>query len=254
MTGRQVCPAVTAEQMREVDRAMIEDFQIDLVQMMENAGRSVAELAVDAFHPTRILVLAGPGGNGGGGMVAARHLANRGHDVHVILAKPAALLSGVPARQLDILTRMGVPVSSATPPLSLSLVEGFGDIDLIVDALIGYSLIGDPTDPIAALISWANTQLAPVLSVDTPSGLNVTTGIPASPCVQATATLTLALPKTGLLGAAEVGQLYLADISVPPLLYQRMGIDVGNVFGQDPILPLGREPGPQSGWRAEVGR
>src|SRR6516165_2572501 len=71
-------PALTADQMRAVDRAMIEDLHIDLVQMMENAGRNLAELAIRLFSPTTCVVLAGPGGNGGGGLAAARHLTNRG--------------------------------------------------------------------------------------------------------------------------------------------------------------------------------
>jgi hypothetical protein len=100
-------------------------------------------------------------------------------------------------------------------------MDNSGGVDLIVDALIGYSLTGDPAEPFACLIRWANAQPAPVLSLDTPSGLDVTTGVPARPCVRATATLTLALPKTGLPGAREAGHLYLADISVPPLLYRR---------------------------------
>lgn len=83
------------------------------------------------------------------------------------------------------------------------------------------------------MIRWANAQTDPVLSLDTPSGLDVTTGLAADPCVAATATMTLALPKTGLLGPEQVGQLYLADISVPRTLYERMDIDVGPVFADD---------------------
>lgn len=79
-------PAVTAEQMREVHRATIEYFHFELVQMMENAGRGLAELAVDLFTPRRVLVVARPGGNGGGGLVRARHLSNRGVLVRVLLA------------------------------------------------------------------------------------------------------------------------------------------------------------------------
>ncbi|NIJ11913.1 NAD(P)H-hydrate epimerase [Saccharomonospora amisosensis] len=240
MSG-SACPAVTAEQMREVDRAMVEDFHIELGQMMENAGRSLAELAVNTFDPVRVVVLAGPGGNGGGGLVAARHLANRGRDVHVVLAKPADHLGEVPAHQLDILARIGVPIGTAPdPPLRAAEVrgEGLGEGDLIVDTLIGYSLVGSPAEPVAGLVRWANGHAAPVLSLDTPSGLDVTTGVAANPCVRAAATLTLALPKVGLLGSPEVGRLYLADISVPPLVYERMGIEIGNPFGEHPIVSL----------------
>ena len=85
--GRDV-PALTADQMREVDRAMVEDLHIELIQMMENAGRSLAQLAIARFAPARVTVLAGPGGNGGGGLVAARHLLNRGRTVSVVLSDP----------------------------------------------------------------------------------------------------------------------------------------------------------------------
>jgi NAD(P)H-hydrate epimerase len=230
--------AVTAEQMREVDRAMIEDFHIELVQMMENAGRGLAELAVEQFRPRRVLVLAGPGGNGGGGLVAARHLSNRGVQVGVVLAALPDRLGAVPRHQLDILTRMDVP---AAPALGVDLepaLRAHGDVDLVIDALLGYSLAGDPREPFATLIRWVNAQPTPVLSLDTPSGLDVTSGVPAEPCVLATATLTLALPKTGLLHSHQVGRLYLADISVPPALYRRMGIEVGDLFAERPIVQV----------------
>ena len=80
--SRSAVPALTTEQMRAVDRAMVDDLHIELIQMMENAGRTLAELAIARFSPTLVTVLAGPGGNGGGGLVAARHLANR--LVHVV--------------------------------------------------------------------------------------------------------------------------------------------------------------------------
>lgn len=234
MSRQARCPALTAEQMREVDRAMVEDYHIDLVQMMENAGRSVAELAIDAFGPIRAVVLAGSGGNGGGGLAAARHLVNRGVQVQVVLSGDPEKLAPVPAHQLDILWRMEVPVLVALA--STDLPEPDQHVNLVIDALIGYSLAGNPTGITADLIRWANRQQAPVLSVDTPSGLDVTTGEAAEPCISAAVTLTLALPKIGLLDAKQVGKLYLADISVPALLYRRMGISVGNLFASDPIL------------------
>jgi NAD(P)H-hydrate epimerase len=200
-------PALTADQMREVDRLMIEEMHIDLLQMMENAGRNLADLAQQLYAPDRVVVLAGPGGNGGGGLVAARHLANRGVDVQVVLAADDPQFGSASRRQLDIIRRMDVPVA-ADPPDRRT--------DLIIDALIGYSLHGAPRGRTASLIGWGNAQEARVLSLDTPSGLDVTTGAAAAVCMQAHATLTLALPKTGLFGSPQVGRLYLADISVPP--------------------------------------
>ena len=230
--SRSAVPALTTEQMRAVDRAMVEDLHIELVQMMENAGRNLAELAITRFSPTSVTVLAGPGGNGGGGMVAARHLANRGCQVQIVLSEPDRL-TPVPAHQADILTRMGVTIASRAPTA-----------DLVVDALIGYSLRGDPAGTAAQLITWANGQAAPVLALDTPSGLDLTTGTAGSPTVGASATLTLALPKIGLLDAPSAGELYLADISVPPLVYQRMGITVPPLFRQSSLLQI--DPWPSS--------
>jgi len=224
--SRTAVPALTTEQMRAVDHVMVEGLHIELVQMMENAGRSLAELAIIRFSPGSLTILAGPGGNGGGGLVAARHLANRGCQVQVVLTEPDRL-TPVPAHQADILARMGVTIASRP-----------ATADLIIDAMIGYSLRGDPAGAAAQLITWANDQAAPVLALDTPSGLDLTTGTAANPAVWAAATLTLALPKVGLLDAPNVGELYLADISVPPLVYQRMGIPVPELFRQASLLRI----------------
>lgn len=221
-------PAVTAEQMREVDRIMVEDLHIELEQMMENAGRNLAQLVISIYAPATAAVLVGPGGNGGGGLVAARHLANRGVDVRVTPAQPVHDMAPVTAHQRDIVERMGISVVPDPAPA-----------DVVVDALLGYSLTGDPRGNVAALIWWANDQDAAVVALDTPSGLDVTTGQARTPCIRATATMTLALPKTGLLGGvAEVGKLYVADISVPPFVYARFGLEVPALFGKSSIVPV----------------
>ena len=157
-------PALTADQMREVDRVMLDELHIDLTQMMENAGRNLTDLAQHRYAPAHVVVLAGPGGNGGGGLVAARHLVNRGISVRVVLATDDPHLAPASLRQLDILRRMDVPIL-AEPPDHLA--------DLVIDALLGYSLRGRPRGRAASLIAWANAGSAPVLSLDTPSGLDV---------------------------------------------------------------------------------
>ena len=107
-------PTVTVEQMREVDRLMIEEMEISLLQMMENAGRALAvqarQLLGGNARGQRIVVLAGRGGNGGGGLAAARRLFIWGADVSVVLGQEAEAMQGVPAQQLAILERIGVPV------------------------------------------------------------------------------------------------------------------------------------------------
>src|SRR5438093_9955181 len=120
-------PSLTTDQMREVDRIMIEDFHIELTQMMENAGRGLADLAMRRFGPDSVVVLAGPGGNGGGGLVAARHLANRGVAVSIVASSADLEMTPAAAHQVDIVRRMGLDVSADPAPAQL-----------VVDALVGY--------------------------------------------------------------------------------------------------------------------
>jgi len=230
-------PTLSTEQMREVDRLMTEVYQIDLLQMMENAGRNLALLAKrlldDEIADRPIVVLAGRGNNGGGGLTAARHLLNWGAWVQIVLTHPVEEYQGAPAQQLATLQAMGAPLAWAEEGWELP------PADLIIDALIGYGLRAAPQGKVRDLIQLANSNRAPILSLDAPSGLDTTSGQLFTPHIQATATMTLALPKAGLLtGAAVCGDLYLADIGVPPQLYAELGLDVPPLFAQDTILPL----------------
>lgn len=234
---RSHLPLLTTEQMIEVDRAMMHDYGIHLLQMMENAGRNLAHLARIRFlegdpREKKVVVLAGTGGNGGGAMVAARRLHNWGAQVSVFVSRQPEKVE--PTHQLDILERMRVSLQLGTiPPASQQA-------DLILDGIIGYSLNGNPRGNSAELIEWANAHRAPVLSLDTPSGLDLA-GTVFRPVIHADATMTLAMPKKGLLEAHTafaVGELYLADISVPPSLYQGPGlhIAVDPIFAQSEIV------------------
>jgi NAD(P)H-hydrate epimerase len=236
-TGADV-PVLTTQQMVEVDRLMIEEYGILLIQMMENAGRSLAEMARrmlgGKLDDRQVVVLCGRGNNGGGGMVAARHLHNRGAAVSVKLIGDPVSLKEIPGHQWDILQMMAL--TQADDP---DLVQA----DLIIDAIIGYGLKGNPHGVTAAWIRRVNSAGRPVLALDAPSGLDTTTGTAGEPCVKAQVTLTLALPKIGLASpeaAKVVGELYLADISVPPLLYERLGLAVGALFEQDVIVRVGK--------------
>ena len=226
-------PAISVTQMRRVDELMIGTYCIGLAQMMENAGRSLAELAQSRFAPGSVTVLVGAGNNGGGGLVAARHLANRGVRVEVVVAgsvAPGSLLQ----TQLQAATACGV-----------TRTEAPGPSDLVVDALVGYGLTGPLRGPVAELAAWANALAVPVLALDAPSGLDLDTGRAAPAAVHATATMTLALPKHGLLTAPETGELYLADISVPSRLYAELGLEVPVLFTHGPLVRLRRADEPE---------
>jgi len=247
-------PYITTAQMIEVDRAMIDDFGITLLQMMENAGRNVAEVVTNGVIPgsggpdspagarrdRRIVVAAGPGGNGGGGLVAARHLHNRGYDVSVLLAADEARVIDAVRHQLHILRSSGVAVVPAGG-------SDLNDADLVIDALFGYSLDGPPREPAATLIRAMNGSGLPVVSNDIPTGLDATTGSIHEPAVRAVATVTIALPKTGLAppGARQLaGDLYLGDISVPPELYEAaLDLRVPTIFTTSPVVKMPGGPG-----------
>ena len=218
---------VSAEEMRRMDNVMIQEFHVDVLVLMENAGRATATLAKRMLQGTilgkRVGCLVGGGNNGGDGMVAARHLANWGADVDVIVGTTKDRMKDAPLGQLRVLEKMGIPILLGDYNL-----RGY---DLLIDGLIGYGLEGNPRDRVARMIKDANASGCPILALDLPSGMNSTTGESYNPCIKATATLTLALPKTAFLsqGASPyVGDLYLADISVPRKVYQS--------FGQQKIL------------------
>ncbi len=236
-------PYLDTAQMVEVDRAMMEDYRIDLIQMMENAGRCLAVLARARFlegMPTgkRVTVMAGGGGNGGGALVAARRLHNWGAQVQVLLAQGPDQMTAVPGHQLEILKRMDVDCVHE-PPVPPPGIEPH----VIIDGLIGYSLKGAPVGVTRDLIKWANTNGSSILALDTPSGIDTATGTVFEPAIRATATMTLALPKEGLRApgaVAHVGELYLADISVPPSLYNEpaLGLQVGPIFATAEVVRL----------------
>jgi NAD(P)H-hydrate epimerase len=237
---RKRIPTLTREQMVEVDRSMTEDLGIELVQMMENAGRHLAHLTRDRFlggdaRHKAVTVLAGTGGNGGGALVAARRLSGWGATVEVALMRAEEDYEGAAAHQLAITQKLKMRLKRADH-------EDLDDAtDVIVDGMVGYSLRGRPKGAVSDCIRWASAHPAPVLSLDVPTGMDATTGERRGQCIKATATMTLALPKAGLAvpGAEEfTGQLYLADIGAPEAVYRREGIEVGPIFSSSDLLRL----------------
>ena len=232
-------PAVTAEQMREVDRIAMEETGPNLFQMMENAGRNLAALAMELlgnrWQQASYLVLAGGGGNGGGGICAARHLANHGCRVSLCLADPEHL-GEVPAFQHKVFqSTSGKEIGSAELDRQHP--------DIILDALIGYGLKSSPVGAAVRLIEWANASGAPILALDIPSGRNATTGEAPGACMRPRWTMTLALPKTGLL-PDTTGNLFLADIGIPQETYRRMQMKDVSPFGKDYWIRLAAETAP----------
>lgn len=226
-------PWLTVEQMRALDRVAVEELGVTLERMMENAGRNLARLArlLGGRQPRSVAVLAGSGGNGGGGLVAARHLASAGIAVTVVLASPPERLAPVTREQYEIVRAIGIPVAVGA--------SGLGDVELVLDALLGYSQAGAPEGETAAVIAAAAGRR--VLALDVPSGLELSTGKLHEPHVHAEATLTLAAPKRALRspdGLRATGELFLGDISIPAVAYGRVGIDYATPFSAEAIVRI----------------
>ncbi len=224
--------AITTDQMREVDRVAIEELGPNLFQMMENAGRNLAEETVDRLGERTgpIVACAGAGGNGGGAICAARHLANHGLDARVCLAAPEGKLGDVARAQLDLFR---LTSGAEIAPGDLESVDAVA----ILDGLIGYSLRGAPRAPVADLITRVNRSPAITLALDVPSGIDAASGSVPGAYVRADVTVTLALPKTGL-GHPAVGELVLADLGIPRQVFERAGIEYVTPFAEGYRVPL----------------
>jgi NAD(P)H-hydrate epimerase len=246
---RSAIPAVTAAEMAEVDRLAVDEFGIDVLQMMEQAGSHLAELVRAELggdlRGRRIIVAIGPGNNGGGGLAAARHLANRGASVRVILARPVNRLTEAGRHQLATLLQMSVDCCVAIYDVpDEELDRELESADAIVDAVLGYRASGVPHEGEVWLVDRIARASAPIISLDLPSGMDPDTGEAAGAAVRAMATLTLALPKPGLFSAAgrdRAGRVHLADIGLPGALYQRLGFEPGTPFASGRIVRLEAE-------------
>jgi NAD(P)H-hydrate epimerase len=217
--GRPV-PAVTSDEMREVDRIATYEVGLGLLQMMENAGRTLARFAGEPTDAP-VVVFAGDGGNRGGGLCAARHLSNHSVDVRVVLDRPSEELTRAAATQYRILRDTDATLAGTAVDAT-----GVDEAGLVADAIVGYGVAGAPRDRVANHVDVCNAADAPVLSPAVPAGVDATTGDRPGVAVDADHVLTLALPKTGL---SDHG-LWHADIGVPREVYHGVGIDYVQPF------------------------
>lgn len=208
--------------LQELDRRAALDYGLPILVLMENAGRAVALAVQHALRPgSRILIVCGPGHNGGDGLVAARHLHNALStltDVTVLLAAPRDQFKEAAAAQLRIVDAMKIPVESFSPGHSQLrdwLALGSPG-DLIVDALFGTGLSRPVEGPAREIIDTLNTSGRRILSVDLPSGLDCDTGEPLGAAVKATETVSFCGYKKGFeTGKDYVGKVIVADIGAP---------------------------------------
>jgi hydroxyethylthiazole kinase-like uncharacterized protein yjeF len=211
--------AITTREMRALE-TNAEYYGISRLQLMENAGRSVASEVGIRFpsRKTRVVVFCGLGGNGGDGFVAARHLLSSGYRVEIVVAGKAADITHEEALRNWLALqplRTQLEVSEVTDSSLIPEIEA----DVVVDALLGTGLKGAPRPPVPQLIETINSMQAFRVAVDTPTGLDSDSGEVLGETVRADLTITFHRAKPGLLKAKErVGELLTKDIGLPRTL------------------------------------
>ena len=222
------CVVMTRDEVRAFDRWAINTLGIPGVVLMENAGRSCAELIKDKLADVtapRVCIFCGTGNNGGDGYVIARHLLKSGCTVTVVICGDRNKIKGDAKINLDVLEKLGGPVEQldmkdADIP---GRVEAFiGGADMVVDGIFGTGLKGQLKDEYKILIKSINALNYPVLAVDIPSGLDCDTGKVLGAAIRAKYTVTFAAVKRGFTLTESIseytGEIFVASIGVEPSL------------------------------------
>lgn len=190
--------------------------------LMENAGRGLAELLLNKCSFQKILIICGKGNNGGDGFVAARHLANKGHSIEVLLLNPAAAFKGEALLNYEILKKMKLVIKTLED-VEDELSGYIRSFDAVIDAIFGIGLKDSVNHFYAAVIETINTCAKYIIAADLPSGLHGDTGEVMGCAVKADETGTFAVMKKGLVlgaGPQYAGNVSVIDISIPSLLLQ----------------------------------
>ncbi|MCX6346227.1 MAG: NAD(P)H-hydrate dehydratase [Armatimonadetes bacterium] len=222
---------VTAEEMRALDACATKKYGIPSLILMENAGRAVSDAALEMMDDmpefSNVLIIAGPGNNGGDGFVAARHLHNAGVGVTIYYFGDRDKAKGDALTNIEIAEKMGLEIDSSRDLDRLK--SAIKDADLIIDALLGTGVKGELRPEIAAVIGCINSRQGRILAVDIPSGRDADTGVALGPslseghvledAVIATMTVTFAHKKLGMVvdagGKYDSGKVIVAEIGIP---------------------------------------
>ena len=216
-----------AADMRRIDEAVVKDYGLPAIALMENAGRRTAEEAaamIGGAEDKAFVVFAGGGNNGGDAFAAARHLMNMGARVKLFFTGEEGRMGEAARAMHDALRAMGVeirPLASDRDWDRLRVSLRFADA--IVDGILGTGVRGELRAPALRLIEEINAAAKPLMAIDVPSGVEADTGRIASAAVRATRTLALGLPKVGHLlgaGANAAGELLVDDIGIPHALLE----------------------------------
>ncbi len=219
------CVVMTRQEIRAVDTWAINTLGVPGVVLMENAGRSCAELIKEKLAKVarpKVCIFCGTGNNGGDGYVIARHLLNSGFDISVVICGEPSKIKGDAKINLDILEKMGqrLEMLDMGEDIASQVKTLTNKADMIVDAIFGTGLAGQLSDEYKQLVENINSQNKPVLAVDIPSGLDCDTGRLLGAAIKATYTVTFVAAKKGFTEKASAeytGQVFVASIGVEPV-------------------------------------
>lgn len=210
---------VTASEMQAIDQKAISVYGIPSLDLMERAGRGIAEMISEVSYVGRAGIFAGKGNNGGDGLVIARYLSQRNFQVEVFLFADPAHLKSDAAINYEKVRQLNIPVTVVDEKTDLQALRTCTDeSDVIVDALLGVGLTGEVTGIYRTAVETINSSGRTIVSVDIPSGLHADTGEVLGVAVMALYTATLGLPKQGLYlkdGPAHCGDVRVIDIGIP---------------------------------------
>ncbi len=248
--GGRMQYALTAPQMRAIEERAVAEGIATLGELMGRAGAALASETLRRVPEGDVLVVCGPGNNGGDGWVAARMLQAAGRGVRVLSLVGIEALASPAAEAAGAALAAGVPWAFAgTAAVSL---EG---VAAIVDAMFGFGFRGAMGEPAAAVVAAIADSGAFVLSADVPSGVDADTGAVAGPAVRADVTVTFTAYKRGLLlypGAEHAGSIVVADIGIPSRMVEAEGgLEVPRPSDFRPIFPW-PGPGDHKGARGRV--
>ncbi|MEW5801919.1 MAG: NAD(P)H-hydrate dehydratase [bacterium] len=223
----------TARQMQALDRYTIEEIGLPGIVLMENAGRQVVAKMLQHFSDLpqrRVTIVCGKGNNGGDGLVVARHLSAMAADVRIFLLAEPESLSGDAKTNIRIIQKLNLALSTILTPEDLhNQQEALLDTDILVDALFGTGLTPPVRGLAAEVIELLNGAGKPIVSIDLPSGLSADLAYFSGPHIDASLTVTFALPKLAHVlppACLSCGKLEIVDIGIPEVAVQKEKIQL----------------------------
>ncbi|MDO7682742.1 MAG: NAD(P)H-hydrate epimerase [Pirellulales bacterium] len=227
--------ALSRAKVREVDAVAMDEYSLPGIVLMENAGRNASEAIVrlfDSISDQNVVVVVGPGNNGGDGLVIARYLELAGAKVRVVLASPPQRFRGDSLTNLEIINRSGINQVCLAGAVAEQWQNELLSATCVIDAILGTGATdaarGDSKVAIESILGRMKIDPRPrVISIDVPSGFDCDRGVPCGPCVCANETLTFVASKQGFkTNGAEIytGRIQIVDIGVPQVVRNRFGL------------------------------